>query len=61
MKAIIALVLLVLFACTPITQMPKQGLNVGKQIAFSRDKGKAIAWLAMPLKTVNHPEILAQH
>jgi L-cysteine S-thiosulfotransferase len=43
MKAIITLVFLLLFSCAPVKQMPKQGLNPGKQIAFNRDKGNCLA------------------
>ncbi|ESS66946.1 cytochrome c, mono-and diheme variants family [Methyloglobulus morosus KoM1] len=39
----ISLVFLLLQSCTPITQTPIPSPNVGKQIAFSRDKGNCLA------------------
>ena len=43
MKTIITLILLALVACAADTKKPEQAQNLGKQIAFSRDKGNCLA------------------
>jgi L-cysteine S-thiosulfotransferase len=43
MKAIITLISLSLLSCTTNTKMPNQPVNLGKQIAFNRDKGNCLA------------------
>lgn len=43
MKGIVTLMFLVLCSCVPVTKIPEQRLQAGKQIAFNRDKGNCLA------------------